>query len=518
MDEYSSRKTSGGVVVSRKGPNFLRNSPDNKDHNIQVCSRAACSSRLNQMKDGQSGSPTKPKTPRTPFRSEHGKQIIGSSSRPTPSIITSRKSFFGSKKKISFNLDTESDTSSIQDDSEETSDSTPKSGKSQIGVLSDPGDTKSVENRPAYRKMQRLGVGRQESSSGFPVSFPFKQTSLGSANGASTSRYHLRNLRCNSNVDAVPTGRSSPPESSLGKKRIDEPKRSLTARGKNMNGPTMDDMRNGKFNTGVYITDSRPARNSSVTADNDATSSVRNRRTTVRTRLPNQENRIRLPMVESPVLTPSLPDASLDANASSSEDQFSGQTPSYNLRPLSRPGSSIEHSRPNRSTGFYDVGISRSFMNRDALRQYGIAEMLLALDRIEQDDEPSYEQLLVLETNLFLGGIGLHDQHRELRLDIDNMSYEELLALGDRIGTVSTAVPEEDLTKCLQRGIYKKTTDSRKDEDDFKCSICQEEYNDGDEIGALSCDHRYHIDCVNQWLSLKNWCPICKVSATPSSP
>jgi hypothetical protein len=35
----------------------------------------------------------------------------------------------------------------------------------------------------------------------------------------------------------------------------------------------------------------------------------------------------------------------------------------------------------------------------------------------------------VLETNLFLSGLGLHDQHHDMRLDIDNMSYEVLLPL-----------------------------------------------------------------------------------------
>lgn len=34
------------------------------------------------------------------------------------------------------------------------------------------------------------------------------------------------------------------------------------------------------------------------------------------------------------------------------------------------------------------------------------------------------QQLLVLETNLFLGGLNSYDQHRGMRLDIDNMSYE----------------------------------------------------------------------------------------------
>lgn len=34
------------------------------------------------------------------------------------------------------------------------------------------------------------------------------------------------------------------------------------------------------------------------------------------------------------------------------------------------------------------------------------------------------QQSLMLETNLLFGGLSFHDQHRDLRMDIDNMSYE----------------------------------------------------------------------------------------------
>jgi hypothetical protein len=34
------------------------------------------------------------------------------------------------------------------------------------------------------------------------------------------------------------------------------------------------------------------------------------------------------------------------------------------------------------------------------------------------------QQLLMLEATLLFGGMGLHDQHSDLRLDVDNMSYE----------------------------------------------------------------------------------------------
>ncbi|KAK3131172.1 hypothetical protein QOZ80_6BG0502980 [Eleusine coracana subsp. coracana] len=150
----------------------------------------------------------------------------------------------------------------------------------------------------------------------------------------------------------------------------------------------------------------------------------------------------------------------------------------------------------------------------------GIAEVLLALDRIEQDNELTYEQLLVLETNLLLGGLGLHDQHHDMRLDIDNMSYEELLALEEQIGSVSTALSEEQFAKCVNRSVYKARNRERELNsivvDDVKCSICQEEYTEGEEIGRMQCDHQYHLCCVHEWLRQKNWCPICKASAITS--
>lgn len=151
----------------------------------------------------------------------------------------------------------------------------------------------------------------------------------------------------------------------------------------------------------------------------------------------------------------------------------------------------------------------------------GIAEVLLALERIEQHDELSYEQLLVLETNLFLSGLGLNDQHRDMRMDIDDMSYEELLQLEDRIGSVSTALSEEQLAKCLSRVVYKRVNPAlelnKPVVDDVKCSICQEEYIEDEEVGRMKCEHQYHVCCIQEWLRQKNWCPICKASAVPSS-
>ncbi|KAL6603569.1 hypothetical protein ACP70R_043930 [Stipagrostis hirtigluma subsp. patula] len=191
-----------------------------------------------------------------------------------------------------------------------------------------------------------------------------------------------------------------------------------------------------------------------------------------------------------------------------------------------RQGSS---SRTGRRRSSYDPDESPPqmfhglFGERDGYRgmnMEGIAEVLLALDRIEQDDELAYERLLVLETNLFLNGLGLHDQHQDMRLDIDNMSYEELLALEEQIGSVSTALSEEQFVKYVNRSVYKARNSEREMSkivvDDVKCSICQEEYIEGEEIGRMKCEHQYHVCCIHEWLTQKNWCPICKASAIPS--
>ncbi|RVW55369.1 putative E3 ubiquitin-protein ligase HIP1 [Vitis vinifera] len=72
------------------------------------------------------------------------------------------------------------------------------------------------------------------------------------------------------------------------------------------------------------------------------------------------------------------------------------------------------------------------------------------------------------------------DEDDEMHLDIDSMSYEELLALGEHIGSVSTG---------------------------------SEEYADDDGVGNLDCGHVYHVACIKEWLAQKNSCPICKNTA-----
>lgn len=59
------------------------------------------------------------------------------------------------------------------------------------------------------------------------------------------------------------------------------------------------------------------------------------------------------------------------------------------------------------------------------------------------------------------------------------IQWQELLALEERMGSVSTALTEDDLLKCLKRSIYQSIPPegaglvSSGDKDDMICSICQ---------------------------------------------
>ncbi|KAE8661049.1 RING/U-box domain-containing protein [Hibiscus syriacus] len=122
----------------------------------------------------------------------------------------------------------------------------------------------------------------------------------------------------------------------------------------------------------------------------------------------------------------------------------------------------------------------------------------------------SSEGFMIADHPAFSGSRNMFDQHRYMRLDIDNMSYEELLALGERIGSVNTGLSDDSISKCLTETIYC----SDQIQDESSCVICLEEYKDLDEVGALkTCGHDYHVPCIKKWLSMKNTCPICKGAA-----
>ncbi|XP_074278879.1 E3 ubiquitin-protein ligase MBR2-like [Silene latifolia] len=105
-----------------------------------------------------------------------------------------------------------------------------------------------------------------------------------------------------------------------------------------------------------------------------------------------------------------------------------------------------------------------------------------------------------------------HINTRRDRVDVDQMSYEELLALGDEIGNVRTGLREEIIMAHLRQRNYEVCTGEPSEPSASEtCPICREVYIAGESIGTLDCNHEFHTDCIKMWLTIKNECPVCKM-------
>jgi len=64
--------------------------------------------------------------------------------------------------------------------------------------------------------------------------------------------------------------------------------------------------------------------------------------------------------------------------------------------------------------------------------------------------------------------------------------------------------PEESVNK-LKEISFNEETCKAKD-----CSVCQEDYKNGENLLVMPCEHTFHKDCVKKWLSMHNSCPVCR--------
>ncbi|KAL6620695.1 hypothetical protein ACP70R_035834 [Stipagrostis hirtigluma subsp. patula] len=126
---------------------------------------------------------------------------------------------------------------------------------------------------------------------------------------------------------------------------------------------------------------------------------------------------------------------------------------------------------------------------------------------------------MVMDRSRIYESVNVIDEHRDMRLDVDSMSYEELVALEEQIGDVNTGLTESYIEENLKSSLYvpgaacMSDRSSELSTENDACIICQEEYKAKELIGTLECGHKHHLMCIKQWLTMKNLCPICKTTA-----
>lgn len=526
MDSYTGKKVVGGLGFSRSSGLSFREL-NHEDRSVQCCNRIGCSTRQSSIQSIQNAVPEKPKYLKPPIRFKNSNSSAASSSRSFSSTSNFTKYYHERQNQASLK---EADVA----------ESSNRRGENGENLKWESGFHGGIETE--YLKdhdrpiLQRLCTTEPSSGSNATSASRYgKQISrrFGSAIQDTASSFLRRSsaLKCATQVPkTIPPGVSSRPQShtlnNLGCASISDVLPSGSSSGFNTRGVSVRrKLQDGEGSSKAILSQpeqkvpQEASRQTRSQTGKDIAVSVRTRRGS--SSIQNRRLRLSEPEYEStiqladPLFLPQPSHAPLSAPEDvqeSSQRSFSSELPSV-FRDSSFTG------RPGSGSRSFQNRLLSGSEDRDDYRRFnmeGIAEILLALERIEQDEELTDEQLLVLEANLFLGGLSFYDQHRDMRLDIDNMSYEELLALEEQMGTVSTALSEEAVSNCLKKSTYRSSFTLRgisRQVDDVKCCICQEEYVIGEEIGSLPCQHRFHVECIRQWLRLKSWCPICKAAA-----
>lgn len=115
-----------------------------------------------------------------------------------------------------------------------------------------------------------------------------------------------------------------------------------------------------------------------------------------------------------------------------------------------------------------------------------------------------------------LGAPGDEDDFFQLFMNHGNfMRQNRLIILGPRLielleqlSNPNRGVPREQLNR-IEKKIFRKGTDVKAGEEE-KCPICITEFEDGEEVKNLPCNHMFHGNCIDTWLVQNSHCPICK--------
>ncbi|KAL6069331.1 RING-type domain-containing protein [Balamuthia mandrillaris] len=98
--------------------------------------------------------------------------------------------------------------------------------------------------------------------------------------------------------------------------------------------------------------------------------------------------------------------------------------------------------------------------------------------------------------------------------DEEEMSYERLLELQERIGNVATGATQEQIDRIpLSQMSYSNKAPpqgrAREEEEKHWCPVCQAPVEEGEWARTLLCGHAFHQQCIDRWLSCKKTCPTC---------
>ena len=90
-------------------------------------------------------------------------------------------------------------------------------------------------------------------------------------------------------------------------------------------------------------------------------------------------------------------------------------------------------------------------------------------------------------------------------LEDDDLTYEQLLELGELIGNVKQGLSSSQMAK-LRSSKYR---------GDGSCPVCLEDLKLNAKVYSLTCKHTFHSRCLTKWLKDNVICPVCRNDIRP---
>lgn len=95
------------------------------------------------------------------------------------------------------------------------------------------------------------------------------------------------------------------------------------------------------------------------------------------------------------------------------------------------------------------------------------------------------------------------EEEKEEPIEEEDEESEEIVDRGLTIAEI----------QCLPTRRFKMEINNKKSNKDSAscmCSICKCDYMNLEKIRTLPCFHSFHMECIDPWLAIKNFCPLCK--------
>lgn len=117
-------------------------------------------------------------------------------------------------------------------------------------------------------------------------------------------------------------------------------------------------------------------------------------------------------------------------------------------------------------------------------------------------------------------GVAEAAEEEEMGVATEDLSYDQLLELGARLGDVRRERWRERSQQIIDRLPIVKYRSTRtaaitttSTSDATMCIICQFGFEEDEDIKLMpNCTHSYHVQCIDVWLQDNDVCPTCKVS------